>query len=86
MLVTPAGAVDTRCGDGLDGSASKQVLALGAPEELAGLVTNRLGELESARQPAHFAQSVCEVPFRFGSPATMGLLTSHPGQLPAFLP
>jgi hypothetical protein len=45
--------------------SSKQILALGAPEELACLLTNRLGEFESTRQQAHFAEPMCEVPFRF---------------------
>jgi len=65
VLVTSTGTVDARCTDGFDGSATKQILALSAPEELARLVAKRFGELERTRQPAYLAQPVCEIPFRF---------------------
>ncbi len=50
------------------------------------LVADRIGELERTRQPAHFAQSVGEIPFRFRAPATTGLLTAHPRESPSLLP
>jgi hypothetical protein len=59
---------------------------LRAPEELARLIANRLGELEGTRQPAHFAQPVCEVPFRFRLKPPTGLLTTHPRESPSLLP
>jgi len=40
--VAPTRPVHAGRGDGLDGPATKQILVLGAPEELARLITDRL--------------------------------------------
>jgi hypothetical protein len=80
------GPVDADRGDDLDGPASKQILVLGAPEELARLVADRIGEVERAGQPAHFAQAVGEIPFCFRPPATTGLLPAHSRESPSLLP
>lgn len=52
--------------DGLDGSVTKQIPRPGAPEELTRRVTNRIGEFEETRQPAHFGQPVYEIPCCLG--------------------
>ncbi|ELZ88335.1 hypothetical protein C441_19137 [Haloferax sulfurifontis ATCC BAA-897] len=62
------------------------LLGLGAPEELTGLVTDRIGELQRTRQPTHFAQDVGEIPFHFRLPAAPSLLTAHPCEAPSLLP
>ena len=85
VLVTSTGTVGTRCADGFNGFAPKQILVLGAPDELAGRVADRIGEFEGARQPTHLAQPVCEIPFCFRPPRAPGLFASHPGEPPALL-
>jgi hypothetical protein len=54
-------------------------------EELERLAAKRVGEFECARKTLHLAESVGEVLLSLRLPATTGLLTPHPGQLPALL-
>ena len=54
-------------------------------EELAGLVTDRLGQLERTTDPADFTKPVCEIAFSFRLKPPTGLFTPHPSEPPSLL-